>query len=187
MPSGRPTTLSFEYVILALLVAGPKHGYELYKEMEAWQGLSEVWKLKQSMLYADLNKLEKMGWVESMPPDLRYTPPRVNFEITKEGKAALEAWLTSPVPKPRDIRPEFLTKLLVASRFGRDYTQHLLEAQRMMVKRWIQFENSQAALGSALSPEALMVLDFRTHWLNNVSEWLEDCQKAFDQQKTDFD
>ena len=61
MPSGRVPSLSFEFVILALLIPGPKHGYDIYKEMEAWTGLEEVWKLKQSMLYADLNKLEKLG------------------------------------------------------------------------------------------------------------------------------
>jgi DNA-binding PadR family transcriptional regulator len=181
MPSGRIPSLSFEFVILALLIPGPKHGYDIYKEMEAWTGLEEVWKLKQSMLYADLNKLEKLGYVASMPPDLQFSPPRVNFEITPEGKAALEVWLTTPVQKPRKIRPEFLTKLLVAARFGREYTQNLLDLQKSKVKQWIQFENSQMAPRSNHAPEVAMVLDFRAHWLKNVSEWLDACQALLDQ------
>lgn len=181
MASGRVPSLSFEYVILALLIPEPKHGYDLYKEMEAWVGLEEVWKLKQGMLYADLNKLEKLAYVASMPPDLQFSPPRVNFKITQKGRAALEAWLGSPVQKPRDIRPEFLSKLLVATRFGREYTQNLLDLQKAKVQQWLETEKAQAATAGTLTPELQMILDFRAHWLRNVAEWLDACQALLDQ------
>ncbi len=181
MPSGRIPSLSIEYVILTLLLPGPKHGYELFKEMEAWSGLGEVWKIKQSMLYADLIKLEKLGYLNSMPPDLQFSPPRVNFEITQKGKAALESWVSSPVLRPREIRPEFLTKLLVAARFGRECTQNLLHLQRSKAQEWIDSENTREMADADLAPEVSMVLNFRTHWLNNVAEWLDSCQAILNQ------
>ena len=180
MPSGRIPSLSFEYVILTLLLHRAKHGYELFKEMEAWPGLGEVWKLKQSMLYADLNKLEKLGYVVSMPPDMQFSPPRVNFEITQNGKAAFETWISSPVLRPREIRPEFLTKLLVAARFGHGYTQNLLDLQKAKTREWINSEIALESANSDLAPEVAMVLNFRTHWLNNVAEWLDSCQTLLD-------
>ena len=183
MPSGRIPSLSFEYVILTLLLSGPRHGYELFKDMEAWQGLGEVWKIKQSMLYADLNKLEKLGHVASMPPDLQYSPPRVNFIITDKGRSALEAWVSSPVQKPREIRPEFLTKLLVAERFGRVYTQKLLEMQKAKAQEWLDAEDSQETVVSGLAPEFSMVLSFRAHWLKSVAEWLDSCLVLLDRSK----
>src|SRR5450830_30127 len=180
MPSGRVPSLSFEFVILALLIPGTKHGYDIYKEMEAWTGLEEVWRLKQSMLYADLNKLDKLGYIASMPPDLQFSPPRINFEITQKGKTALEAWLTTPVQKPREIRPEFLTKLLVAARFGPKYTQNLLDLQKAKVQQWLQTENAQAATLDVLQPELGMILVFRAQWLRHVAEWLDSCQTLLD-------
>jgi len=180
MPSGRVPSLSFEFVILALLIPGPKHGYDIYKEMEAWTGLEEVWKLKQSMLYADLNKLEKLGYVSSMPPDLQFSPPRVHFEITQEGRAALAAWLSTPVQKPREIRPEFLTKLLVAARFGREYTQVLLNLQKVKVRAWIQTESTEVGTAENQKPEEAMIDGFRAHWLKSVDEWLDACQTLLD-------
>ncbi len=180
MPSGRIPSLSFEYVILSLLTSRAKHGYEIYKEMEAWPGLGEVWKLKQSMLYADLIKLEKLAYLESMPPDLEYSPPRVNFKITEKGRTALEDWVTTPVQRPRDIRPEFLSKLLVAGRFGRQYTQNLLNLQKVKLRAWIQTDQAQARLAESLTQEERMILSFRAHWLHHVAEWLDACQAESD-------
>ncbi|HSN94266.1 MAG TPA: PadR family transcriptional regulator [Anaerolineaceae bacterium] len=183
MPSGRVPSLSFEFVILALLVPGPKHGYDIYKEMEAWTGLDEVWKLKQSMLYAEINKLEKLGFIASSPPDLQFSPPRVNHVITSEGRIALDVWLATPVERPREIRPEFLTKLLVAARFGCECTQNLLDLQKAKVQQWLNVENSQTTPSKAQQPELGMILSFRGHWLRHVSEWLDECQAMVDEAK----
>lgn len=180
MPSGRIPSLSFEYVILTLLLPGPSHGYELFKEMEAWPGLVEVWKLKQSMLYADLNKLEKLGYVASMPPDMQFAPPRVNYEITEKGKMALQDWLKTPVSRPREIRPEFLTKLLVAARFGREYTQELIKLQKIKVQAWIQSDNAATKPNENLTAEERIISGFRAHWLQHVAVWLDSCQSELD-------
>lgn len=175
MPSGRIPSLSFEYVILSLLTSRAKHGYEIYKEMEAWPGLGEVWKLKQSMLYADLIKLEKLAYLESMPPDLEYSPPRVNFKITEKGRTALENWVTTPVQRPRDIRPEFLAKLLVASRLGRECAKNLINLQKAKAREWIESESAQENASPAYEPQVAMILNFRSHWLKNVVDWLDAC------------
>ncbi len=176
MASGRIPSLSIEYVVLTLLIPGPKHGYDLYKEMEAWPGLREVWKLKQSMLYADLNKLEKLGFAASLPPDMQYSPPRVNFMITESGRTALETWVTTPVERPREIRPEFLTKLLVAARFGPQYTWNLLNQQKAKVQKWIEYETALEGERSTYTPEEEMILNFRSHWLESVASWLDSCE-----------
>lgn len=183
MPSGRKPSLSFEFVVLSLLRSEAKHGYDLYKEMEAWPGLGEVWKLKQSMLYADLNKLEKLGYLQSLPPDLQYAPPRVNFRITEQGKAALETWLKTPVEKPRDFRPEFLAKLLVAAKFGPEYTQNILKLQSEKVQQWLA---QDLAMGENLppqTPELRSIRNFKSLWLRHLAEWLEDCQQCCGTQK----
>jgi PadR family transcriptional regulator AphA len=180
MPSGRIPSLNFEYVILSLLTSGAKHGYELYKELEAWPGLAEVWKLKQSMLYADLVKLEKLAYLDSMPPDLRYSPPRVNFRITEKGRTALEAWVTTPVQKPREIRPEFLTKLLVADKLGQEYVKGLLNQQKIKAQVWVESEIARENERATNEPQVEMILNFRSHWLKHVVDWLDACLALLD-------
>ena len=118
-----------------------------------------------------------------MPPDLQFSPPRINFEITQKGKTALEAWLSTPVQKPREIRPEFLTKLLVAARFGREYTQVLLNLQKVKVRAWIQTESTEVGTAENQKPEEAMIDGFRAHWLKSVDEWLDACQTLLDRNR----
>ena len=57
------SALTIEYALLGLLYQQPRHGYEIYQELLAEDGLSLVWRLKQSHLYALLAKLEQQNYV----------------------------------------------------------------------------------------------------------------------------
>jgi DNA-binding PadR family transcriptional regulator len=72
-------------LILTSLVAGPKHGYALTKDIEEFAGVS----LGPGTLYGAIARLEERGLIAPEPAgsDARRRP----YRITGEGRVALEA------------------------------------------------------------------------------------------------
>jgi DNA-binding PadR family transcriptional regulator len=79
-------------LVLVSLSAGPRHGYAIMTDVEAFSGFA----LGPGTLYAVLARLERAGLVEPLPSDDRRQP----YRITSAGRQALaehlaqvETWL----------------------------------------------------------------------------------------------
>ncbi|HEX2318301.1 MAG TPA: helix-turn-helix transcriptional regulator [Streptosporangiaceae bacterium] len=72
-------------LVLTSLAEGPKHGYALAKDIEAFAGI----KLGPGTLYGALSRLEDRGWIEALPADDRRRP----YQITSAGAEQLSAHL----------------------------------------------------------------------------------------------
>ena len=72
-------------LILSSLAEGPKHGYALTKDIEAFAGE----RLAPGTLYEALNRLEHQGLIESLESADRRRP----YRITASGAAALREHL----------------------------------------------------------------------------------------------
>jgi DNA-binding PadR family transcriptional regulator len=77
--SGPPT------LILTSLASGPKHGYALTKDIEAFAGIE----IGPGTLYGALVRLERDGLIEALPGDDRRRP----YRITANGAQALQVHL----------------------------------------------------------------------------------------------
>lgn len=73
-------------LVLTSLAGGPKHGYGLIKDIEAFAGV----RLGPGTLYGCLAKLEQAGLVEAMPSEDRRHP----YRITAAGLEAVRVRLT---------------------------------------------------------------------------------------------
>src|ERR1700689_1119119 len=74
-------------LILISLADGPKHGYALIQDIKELAGVE----LGPGTLYGALDRLERLRFVEPLPPDDRRHP----YRITMPGAAALRAHLDS--------------------------------------------------------------------------------------------
>ena len=74
-------------LILSSLADGPKHGYALMQDIEAFAGVT----LGPGTLYGALTRLEAMELIEAMASEGRRRP----YRITPMGAGALEAQLTA--------------------------------------------------------------------------------------------
>ena len=72
-------------LILSSLAEGPKHGYALTKDIEAFAGV----RLAPGTLYEALNRLEGQGFIEALASDDRRRP----YRMTASGAHALRAHL----------------------------------------------------------------------------------------------
>jgi DNA-binding PadR family transcriptional regulator len=100
-------------LILTSLASGPKHGYALTKDIEAFAGVT----LGPGTLYGAISRLEERGLIAPIAGDERRRP----YRITASGRAAL----TAAVRDMRTLADEGAVRLGLgglAQAFGRGLT-----------------------------------------------------------------
>src|SRR4051812_19607928 len=88
-----------------------------------------VCRLPMSLLYAQLKRLESLGYIGGTTEVQTNRPPRRVYSITPEGQAEFWRWLDQPVSRLREIRLDFLLKLFFSSRIASHDTDDLLRRQ----------------------------------------------------------
>lgn len=168
--------LSIEHALLGFLQARPMHGYEIYQQVQNPAALGEVWRLKQSRLYALLGKLERRGYVRKTVVQQESLPPRKVFHLTAAGEQAFQLWLQQPVEAGRQLRLEFMAKLYFARRHGAATVLRLIEAQRQTCRQARQAELTAADAADTQEQAYLrLVHQFRAGQLAAMLTWLDDC------------
>jgi transcriptional regulator len=85
---------SIELLILSLLEARPRHGYEIGKLIEARSGGELLFRI--SSLYPTLCRMEKKGWIKGRWVEKEGQRRRCYYQLTPRGKEALaeqrESW-----------------------------------------------------------------------------------------------
>ena len=174
--------LSLEYILLGFLDQEPVHGYDLFKKISTFDALSLVWHIKQSQLYALLDRLEEDGLITStiIPGESR--PNRKQFHITDLGRQTFYAWRSSPVQHSRDIRIEFLAKIHFALKAAPETVLDLIDEQKAVCFEWeTQFQND---LQNTLEDQVYehIVYDYRLHQVQGTLAWLESTRKRIGSQ-----
>jgi transcriptional regulator len=80
---------SAELLILSLVEARPRHGYEMSKLIETRSGGAV--RFNVASLYPLLYRLEKRGWIEGRWVDKADQRRRRYYRITREGRKVLQA------------------------------------------------------------------------------------------------
>lgn len=171
------TQLTIEHALLGFVDAGATHGYEIYQQLSAPAGLWQVWRMKQSQLYALLTKLEDLGYLTTTLHHQDARPPRKIYALTPSGEAAFHDWLTTPVANGRQMRLEFLAKLYFAQRHGPAFVERLLSSQIAACGQWLATFQRQEAAQSA-NYFAYAVQQFRLNQVDSFLTWLTICQAA---------
>jgi DNA-binding PadR family transcriptional regulator len=172
------SSLTIEHALLGFVYERPTHGYEIYQQLSEPTGLWQVWRLKQSQLYALLTKLEEVGYLIAtlQPQDAR--PPRKIYSLTESGRAAFLRWLNSPVGHGRQIRVEFRAKLYFAYRQGPDVAFRLIEQQLAACQTWLADMQQQTLYALDSQPFTYAVHQFRLSQLESFLAWLTTCRQA---------
>jgi DNA-binding PadR family transcriptional regulator len=174
--------MAAEHALLGLLAQSPGgagHGYDLARHFGADAALGNVIRLEPGMVYHHLKKLERLGWVTSLPDSVN-RPARRPFALTAAGREELARWLAEPVAHTREIRLEFLVKLYFALLLDPRIAVRLVDEQREMSARLIESlsEKLEAEMeqGREASRErrfGTMVLDMRLAQTRAALAWLD--------------
>jgi DNA-binding PadR family transcriptional regulator len=161
-------------VFLALLARSPAHGYELKQAFEAATG--GIWpELNAGQIYTTLGRLERDGLVRGIQVEQAHKPDKKVYELTADGRCALEAWLDGPIEGPR-LKDEFFLKLVMARTAGLN-SQHdpqvLIDRQRSRYLQELRELNQISARATAdgnrtaalLAEGAILHLEADITWL----------------------
>ena len=99
------------YVVLGMLRLGKRNGYEIKQLVE--QSTRFFWNASYGQIYPELKKLEKAGLVTGAS-DPQGGRRRRAYELTADGRHALDAWLRSPDTPAVETRDSALLKLFFA-------------------------------------------------------------------------
>ncbi len=158
-------------VLLGLLMSGPRHGYELYQEIE--QDLRDVWRIGLSQLYAQLKQLQEDGLVVARTEPQPDRPSRKVYQVTAEGQDVFLHWLHQPVPSLRLLRVEFLLRLYLLDRLSLPGVEQLVAAQEALCRE--QAERFGRAATLAGGGFAQLVYEFRQGQMEAAVRWLDRC------------
>ena len=116
------------FVLLGLLDAEPRYGYELKAVFE--QFLGGTWQLNIGQIYTTLGKLETEGLVaaEVVPQDS--SPDRKVYALTATGRDALADWAGTVEEGPVRLREELFLKVAVLSLTDGARARALIHEQR---------------------------------------------------------
>jgi PadR family transcriptional regulator AphA len=169
------TPLSLEYILLGFLDQGPTHGYDLYKQISKFEGISLVWNIKQSQLYALLDKLQGDGLLTSaiVPGEAHLV--RKEYQITPLGKQSFLTWLTCPVSHGRDMRQEFLAKLYFAQKSSLEISLELVEDQKEACAEWLTSFQISYSKTTGIQHYERMIFQFRISQTRAMMDWLDYC------------
>jgi DNA-binding PadR family transcriptional regulator len=117
--------------LLALLVDGPSHGYQLKTAFEAATG--GAWSLNVGQVYTTLDRLARDGLVS-----VDESGDQKRYALTAEGREELGAWWHAQqvdAPPPRD---ELLLKVLLALETGREHALEVVTEHRTALTGLLQ-------------------------------------------------
>ncbi|MFM7094705.1 MAG: TOBE domain-containing protein [Actinomycetota bacterium] len=114
---------------LVLISQGIGHGYDLARHFAPDGSLGAVLTHSRPVVYRAIKQLESLGLVTSTEAvgvrgQLKWT-----LTCTPAGRRTAREWLTSPVEHLRDLRSDFLVRVLLMQRTGDD-TREFVRAQR---------------------------------------------------------
>ena len=117
-----------KFVLLGLLDAEPRYGYELRSVFERFLG--GTWPLNIGQVYATLTKLEREGLVSAQVVPQEGTPDRKVYAVTAAGRADLASWLDDVDEGPVRLRDDIFLKVAVRSLTNPLCAAELIHSQR---------------------------------------------------------
>jgi DNA-binding PadR family transcriptional regulator len=175
-PSHTKFPFQVEGILLGLIVEAPMHGYDLYKFLRESGGLSLVWHINQSNLYALLDKFLKEGYLTSELIIIENSHSRKDFSITPKGLEVFRRWMQEPVLRGRDMRQLFMAKLYFALKDGKTTASQLVEAQYQLGLEWKNEIQSKLDILNSNQKFENLVLQSRMVQVSGWLQFLELCK-----------
>lgn len=168
--------MPIHHAVLALLVDGPGHGYELKGAFESAVG-PQWGPLNIGHLYQVLDRLSRDGHVRSHRVAQEVRPDRVVYEITDSGRAELAEWMAEPSLRTAGFRDDFFLKVMAAAQSrDPDVVSDVLRTQRAFLLR--ELRNLENLRGEhATDPVVSLLLAAATRHVSADLAFLDDAEQ----------
>jgi DNA-binding PadR family transcriptional regulator len=165
--------------VLALLSAGPAHGYELKGGVEQARGRIAQ-PLNIGQIYTTLGRLERDRLVEGADSDDDGRARRI-YRLTEAGHKALESWIEAPTEQSR-LKDEFFQKLMLVSSLKLADPLALLDRQRAEYLRALR-EVQELAFAADGDLASELLLEGASLHLQADLAWLDTCEQRIREER----
>ena len=164
------------YALLGLLARQPSHGYDLKNEIE--HSLGDNWDINFGQIYTTLGRLERDGLISAAERTSDARGKKV-YGIMPAGRAELEAWLNRTIENPRQLRDEFIIKLIIRHMAGYGDTQTAIHEQR---QAYLQQLHSFTTLFAqkVYDPFVSLLIEGTILHLQADLRWLDVCEERLE-------
>ena len=176
-----------EIVILAMLHQGPRHGYEIKKEIG--RALGGMVPLNNKTLYIALKRFEERGAVTRQVISQEGKPNRHLYQLTEHGIELLQAALRDFPAEHADNDAEFFTRVAFFEFLGPPEREAILNKRLAYLQGCLDYlhgmqqmaNEGECAPGTSISmSNAQRVLTFHLqrvrHEYQWIATWLEEMQ-----------
>lgn len=160
------------FPLLALLAAGPAHGYELKQALEQRFG-AVLPPLNAGQIYTTLSRLERDGLVADDAVAQNGRPNKRVYRLTDKGRIELGGWVADATPQSR-LKDDFFIKLVLARAARIADPQELIDRQRAAYMQALRDLDDIAAQTDETT--ALLVEGAALH-LEADLKWLDLCER----------
>jgi len=178
-----------EILILAMLGQGPRHGYEIKKDID--RALGGVVVLNNKTLYLALKRFEEMGAVTRQVIPQEGKPNRHLYELTERGIELLHASLRDFPAGLASNDAEFFTRVAFFDVLEGPEREAILTTRLAFLEGCLTYlqqmqhlaegEECAPGMGISMSP-AERVLAFHTQRIRDeyawIASWLEEIQAS---------
>lgn len=164
------------FAVLGQLAHGPASGYDIQSRLRATA--AHFWHAAYSQIYAELRRLEELGYATDESVVQSGRPNKRVYTITAPGRAALAAWLELPWGLAH-IRDESLLKLMLAD--DMDPSSVVAQVERLLdahERRRAEFEHAIAALGPDAPRYLRLAMRKGVHAQTAFAAW---CREVIDE------
>jgi len=162
------------FPLLALLAAGPAHGYELKQALEQRFG-AVLAPLNAGQIYTTLQRLERDGLVDDDAVAQNGRPNKRVYRLTDQGRTELRSWVADSTPATR-LKDDFFIKLVLAEAAGIADPLELIDRQRSAYLQALRTLDDVAADTNGDVTAALLVEGAALH-LEADLKWLDLCER----------
>jgi len=120
-----------DLLLMANLLPGPKHGYQLKKEARVILGEKE---LHNNIVYPLLHRLEKEKWISSRVVPGSRGQIRREYALTRAGRKELLRRAASPADKEIESSPAFLFRVGLFPVLTPEQRLHILSAREQALQ-----------------------------------------------------
>jgi DNA-binding PadR family transcriptional regulator len=161
--------------VLAYLVRGPMHPYELSRTLRD-NGDGRSIRFNHGSLYMVVQQLAKAGFIAEQETSREgQRPERTVYALTDAGRGELRDWLRELVEEPQHEYPHFVAALSLIAALPPDDVVRLLRRRldRLAAQRTEIRELVDGALAAEVHPLFLVEEDYRLALLDAESSFVE--------------
>lgn len=171
--------MSMPKMILGLLEAEPRHGYDLKRLYD--ERLAGDRPISAAQIYGALNRLERDGLVTVEGVEAGRGPERRVYAITEDGVTDLATWLAEPEPAQPGKQSVLFAKVVISLLTGRDAVA-FLDAQRAAhlsrMRELTRLKRDGDLAQVLLADHALFHVEADLRWLEITAERVDELREA---------